>query len=733
MNRSGSFRRSLSSTSMQQAAASANKSINSVNNNNNQQNINNHTNDYEDVDEEIEDQIDSARNIEDDFDASNQQEHITVVVRVRPPLPREIKAAQERGEPYVSTIKINDSHKSLTISDALDNDYGVGHSFTFDHVYGEDSRQDEIYENHARGAVLSVLKGYNATLFAYGQTGTGKTFTMEGFSGKRELRGVIPRATEDIFDYIETKGSSNINFLIRASYLQIYKEVIYDLLDPSKSNLTIREDKKKGTCVEGLTEVVVRTPKEIYQLIERGRKGRAKAATKLNEESSRSHAVFIIVAEHLERSVSNEEDIDCANADAITGKQGTHEVKESYRIGKLNLVDLAGSERVSVSGASGDLLEQTKKINLSLTCLGMVISALTKTYKKKEVYVPYRDSKLTRLLADSLGGNCRTTMLAMVSPALEFYGESLSTLNFAKRAKCIKNVVTVNEDLDQRALLRKYEKELKRLRIELSKKNKTVVGKQRILELEEEKRRAEEDKLAAIEALEARSREFLHEKTLKRKLEEKIAHLQSQLLVGGEKIEETPAFRKLIKQEYERVHKQYEKKLAELERERQSIEEDKAQVDRYKQLLLKQRDIMIALTARLNERDETILSLQEELDAYDHHQKMLEDALDRKTAALIHLQRVTDAGLSTKEKEKQALRKIIEVKMIPYMNTIYKSMNAFETPEMEETTKQVKKQVATVTQLMKQTANALSLNSGNSTEEQSSTSEASLNQFQTHE
>jgi DNA repair exonuclease SbcCD ATPase subunit len=231
-------------------------------------------------------------------------------------------------------------------------------------------------------------------------------------------------------------------------------------------------------------------------------------------------------------------------------------------------------------------------------------------------------------------------MMAMISPALEAFSESLSTLKFAHRAKSIKNEAHINEDLDHRMLLRKYERELKQLRLELEKKSKNVVDKKRLLELEEQKRRAEEDKLAAITALEQRSRAFLKEQKMKRYLEQRISFMENELVVSlGEKMQETPAFIKLLKQEYDRVQKKYENTLAELERERQSIEEDKAQVDRYKQLLLKQRDIMIALTGRLNERDETILALQEELDAYDHHQKMLEDALDRKTAALIQTQR----------------------------------------------------------------------------------------------
>lgn len=305
---------------------------------------------------------------------------------------------------------------------------------------------------------------------------------------------------------------------------------------------------------------------------------------------------------------------------------------------------MAGSERVRFSGATGQRLQESKKINQSLSALGNVIAALTSKDRSRK-HIPYRDSKLTRLLEDSLGGNCKTTMMAMIGPALESFHESISTLKFANRAKHIKNKATINEDLDQRALLRKYERELKILRQELAERKKSVVDKQKLLELEEQKRRAEEDKIAAITALEKRSREFLKEKAEKRKLEEKISMMQSQFLTGGQRIEDTPEFRKLAS----RVHKEYETKLAELEQERQSIEEDKAQVDRYKQLLLKQRDIMIALTARLNERDETILALQEELDAYDRHQKMLEDALDRKTTALIQLQKIAghNASLSS--------------------------------------------------------------------------------------
>ena len=213
--------------------------------------------------------------------------------------------------------------------------------------------------------------------------------------------------------------------------------------------------------MEGLSEYAVRTPLEIYALMQRGALARTTAATKMNDVSSRSHAVFIIILEQM-----------------IQGQS-----QKQIRIGKLNLVDLAGSERVRVTGATGKRLEECKKINQSLSALGNVIAALTDPRQTRN-HIPYRDSKLTRLLEDSLGGNCKTTMMAMISPAYDSFAESLSTLKFATRAKKVKNEATINEDLDHRALLRKYEQELRRLREELEAKNRTVVDQEAVLHLE---------------------------------------------------------------------------------------------------------------------------------------------------------------------------------------------------------------------------------------------------------
>jgi hypothetical protein len=285
------------------------------------------------------------------------------------------------------------------------------HRFTFDYVFDTESSQQEVYEQTAKPAVFSILEGYNSTIFAYGQTGTGKTYTMEGFTYNNTdpQRGIIPRSIEEIFNYIEMYSSSDTKFMVRASYLQIYNESISDLLKPEKISLQIREDKKKGVFVESLSEWAVRSPSDIYTLLQRGASVRATACTKMNDVSSRSHAVFVITVEQMTIHDNN-------------GEQSTQ-----IKVGKLNLVDLAGSERIRVTGATGKQLEESKKINKSLSALGNVIYALTDN--KGRSHIPYRDSKLTRLLEDSLGGNCKTTMMAMISPAHDSFNESVSIIN----------------------------------------------------------------------------------------------------------------------------------------------------------------------------------------------------------------------------------------------------------------------------------------------------------------
>lgn len=410
--------------------------------------------------------------------------------------------------------------------------------------------------------------------------------------------------------------------MVRVSYLQIYNEIISDLLKVDRTSLQIREDKKKGVFVEGLSEWAVRSPNEVYSLMQKGAQCRATATTKMNDLSSRSHALFIIIVEQMT---------------ILTGS-GTNadDPPKQIKVGKLNLVDLAGSERVRVTQATGQRLEESKSINKSLSALGNVIASLTD--KKGSSHIPYRDSKLTRILEDSLGGNCKTTMMAMISPSSDAFGETQSTLKFATRAKKIKNEARINEDIDQRTLLRKYEVELKRLKSELDKRNHHGGNPDQISQLEREKRRAEEEKNAAFTALEMRSREYMQEKEEKKRLEQKIQAMNSQLLIGGKKVEETPQFINALEERQRLIRKEYDVKMQEIEKERIQIEEDKQQVDRYKQLLLKQRDIMIALTSRLNERDETIIQLQEELEAYDRINRDTEQCMELKNFRIEQLQ-----------------------------------------------------------------------------------------------
>ena len=313
-------------------------------------------------------------------------------------------------------------------------------SFTFDSVYGDNSNQREVYDETAFPLIESVIEGYNGTIFAYGQTGCGKTHTMLGIREDPEQKGIIPHAFDHIFGFIDEK-EGNTKFLVRASYLEIYNEEIRDLLsNKGKAKLNLSESKDKGVFVKNLTMIIVKSIPEIEKVMNEGTANRSVAETKMNKESSRSHSIFTI---YIETAVEDEK-LD----------------ESKIKAGKLNLVDLAGSERQSKTGATGDTLKEATKINLSLSALGNVISALV---DGKSSHIPYRDSKLTRLLQDSLGGNTKTVMIAALSPADYNYDETLSTLRYAARAKSIKNKPTINED-PKDALLREYEEEIKKLK-----------------------------------------------------------------------------------------------------------------------------------------------------------------------------------------------------------------------------------------------------------------------------
>ncbi|KAL5763630.1 hypothetical protein ACOSQ2_016224 [Xanthoceras sorbifolium] len=387
----------------------------------------------------------SSQSFEISEDPSFWKDHnVQVIIRIRP-----LSSSEISLQGYGKCVK-QESCQTIT---------WTGHPesrFTFDSVADENVSQEKLFKVAGLPMVENCMGGYNSCMFAYGQTGSGKTHTMlgdiEGGTQRHSVNcGMTPRVFEYLFLRIQKEKNDRkdekIRFSCKCSFLEIYNEQILDLLDPSSNNLQIREDTKKGVYVENLKEIEVTSARDVIQQLIQGAANRKVAATNMNRASSRSHSVFTCIIESKWES------------------QGvTH-----HRFARLNLVDLAGSERQKSSGAEGERLKEATNINKSLSTLGLVIMNLVNISNGKSLHVPYRDSKLTFLLQDSLGGNSKTTIIANISPSSCCSLETLSTLKFAQRAKFLKNNAIVNEDasgdvIAMRMQIQQLKKEVSRLR-----------------------------------------------------------------------------------------------------------------------------------------------------------------------------------------------------------------------------------------------------------------------------
>ncbi|KAH0942675.1 hypothetical protein BRARA_A02406 [Brassica rapa] len=387
-------------------------------------------------------------------------------------------------------ISCNEHRREVSATQSIAGKH-IDRHFAFDKVFGPASQQKDLYDQAISPIVFEVLEGYNCTIFAYGQTGTGKTYTMEGGARKKNGEfpsdaGVIPRAVKQIFDILEAQGAE---YSMKVTFLELYNEEISDLLAPeettkfvddkSKKSIALMEDGKGSVFVRGLEEEIVSTANEIYKILEKGSAKRRTAETLLNKQSSRSHSIFSIT---------------------IHIKENTPEGEEMIKCGKLNLVDLAGSENISRSGAREGRAREAGEINKSLLTLGRVINALV----EHSGHIPYRDSKLTRLLRDSLGGKTKTCVIATISPSIHCLEETLSTLDYAHRAKNIKNKPEINQKMMKSAVMKDLYSEIDRLKQEVyaaREKNGIYIPKDRYLQEEAEKKAMAEK----IERLELQS------------------------------------------------------------------------------------------------------------------------------------------------------------------------------------------------------------------------------------
>lgn len=519
-------------------------------------------------------------------------ENVKVIARLRP---LNKKEKDENRQPIV---------KILNPAVVIAGESNPPKTFTFDYSFDIDSTQENVFLAAAHPLVVSALNGFNATIFAYGQTGCGKSFTMQGKPEPPELRGLIPRSFVHIFEEIQVQSES-LQFLVRCAYVEIYNEEIRDLLsegDVSEA-LPLKEDPEKGIYVMGLQEVGVKSVTEMLSAMDVGQARRQVGATAMNADSSRSHSIFTVTVES-------------ASVDG-----------SGVKAGKLNLVDLAGSERQGKTGATGERAKEGIKINLSLSALGNVISALSKGGAK---HIPYRDSKLTRLLQSSLGGNTKTTMLIALSPADYNYDETLTTLRYGQRAKDIKCKPVVNED-PKDAMLRAFQEEIARLKAQVEAGGGSVPDAALEMELQSK--------------LQAASADLDAEAKRRAELEEKLRALQAQQASEDDDQEaELLEARRQLEIEREEMKRKHHELLAEKERLELELQGTQGLED---QLQLLQSQVVTASKAEMDEvverSREEVLAAKRQLEAeQEEYERNMEQLMGQTKYAKLKLEEAKD-------------------------------------------------------------------------------------------
>ncbi|XP_073286788.1 kinesin-like protein KIN-UB [Primulina huaijiensis] len=472
---------------------------------------------------------------------------VRVAVRLRPQNADELEADAD----FADCLELQPELKRLKLrKNNWDSD-----TYEFDEVFTEFASQKRVYEVVAKPVAESVLDGYNGTVMAYGQTGTGKTYTLGRLGGEdTSARGIMVRSMEDLLANISPDTDS-----ISVSYLQIYMETIQDLLNPANDNISIVEDQKTGdVSLPGATVLEIRDQQSFIELLRLGEDHRFAANTKLNTESSRSHALLMV---HVKRSVSD-------GNNCFSPENRSHLIDNlrppMLRKSKLIVVDLAGSERVHKSGSEGHMLEEAKSINLSLSALGKCINALA----ENSSHVPVRDSKLTRLLKDSFGGTSRTSLIVTIGPSPRHRGETASTILFGQRAMKVENMLKIKEEFDYKSLSKRLEMEIDKLIAENERQQKVYENETERIRLEAQKRVAEAER-NYVEVLEEEKMKCqMHYMESIKMLEGKWAVNQQQQIINGRihtgiSYEEVAELKSLLQNE-SRVRKTAEEEIQKL-------------------------------------------------------------------------------------------------------------------------------------------------------------------------